>query len=89
MPSIAEAGLPGFEFESSYGVWAPKGTPRYICERVNAMLREALQDPAVIRRLRDTGLEAVRETIDEMRRFITADVPRQAALLASVNFQPQ
>jgi tripartite-type tricarboxylate transporter receptor subunit TctC len=88
-PTLAEAGLPGFEFESWYGVWAPKGTPHDICERINAMMRDAMQDPAVIRRLRDTGLEPVRETIEEMRRYIAADAPRQAALLASVNFQPQ
>jgi len=88
-PTLAEAGLPDFEFESWYGVWAPKGTPRDICERINAMMRDAMRDPAIIRRLRDTGLEPVSETIAEMRRFIAADVPRQAALLDSVNFQPQ
>jgi tripartite-type tricarboxylate transporter receptor subunit TctC len=88
-PTLAEAGLPGFEFESWYGVWAPKGTPRDICERINALMREAARDPAVTRRLRDTGLEPVSETIAEMRRYIAADVPRQIALLESVNFQPQ
>jgi tripartite-type tricarboxylate transporter receptor subunit TctC len=88
-PTLSEAGLPGFEFESWYGVWAPKGTPRDICERVNAMMRAAMADAAVIRRLHDTGLEPVGETIAEMRRFIAADVPRQIALLEGVNFQPQ
>jgi tripartite-type tricarboxylate transporter receptor subunit TctC len=88
-PTLAEAGMPDFTFESWYGVWAPKGTPRDICERINAMMREAVKDAAVGRRLRDTGLEPVSETIAEMRGFIAADVPRQIALLESVNFQPQ
>jgi len=88
-PTLDEAGLPDFAFESWYGVWAPKGTPRDICENINAMMRQAEGEPAVARRLQDTGLEPVAETIEQTRQFIAADVPRQAALLKSVNFAPQ
>jgi tripartite-type tricarboxylate transporter receptor subunit TctC len=88
-PTMAEAGLPGFVFESWYAVWAPKGTPVEICERINGVMRDAVVEPAVARHLQDTGLEPVRETIAETRRFIAAETPRQAALLDSVNFLPQ
>src|SRR5438445_185420 len=35
VPTFAEQGLPGFEFNSLYGVWAPKGTPHEICDKIN------------------------------------------------------
>ena len=89
IPTLGEAGLPGFVFQSWYGLWAPKGTPREICERVNAIMREMVADPEVIKRLQNSLLEPVSETIDEMRAFIAAEVPRQVALLRSVNFQPE
>jgi tripartite-type tricarboxylate transporter receptor subunit TctC len=89
IPTMGEAGLPGFESESWYGIWAPKGTPLAIRQQVNAIMREAMADPDVIKRLQVSLLEPVRETIDEMQAFIAAEVQRQVALLNSINFQPE
>lgn len=89
IPTIAESGMPGYEGESWYGIWAPKGTPLDIREKVNALMREMVADPAVLKRLETTLLEPVSETIEQTRTFIANEVPRQAALLKSVNFQPE
>jgi len=40
---MGEAGLPGFEFQSWYFVWAPRGTPSAICEAVNALIQETIR----------------------------------------------
>ncbi len=65
VPTIGEQGLPGFEFNSWYGVWAPKGTPRAIAQKVNGLMQETMRDPAVVARLTTQLLEPVAESIEE------------------------
>ena len=55
VPTIEEAGLPGFVSEQRYGLLAPAGTPRPIIERLNAELRNALADEAIRKRIVDDG----------------------------------
>lgn len=88
LPTMAEAGLPGYEFNSWYGVWGPKGTPRVVSETVNALIQETMRDPAVVARLNATLLEPVAESIDETKRFIASEIARATELLRLVNFQP-
>jgi tripartite-type tricarboxylate transporter receptor subunit TctC len=89
IPTMAEAGLPGFEFQSWYGIWAPKGTSAEICQRVNALMQETMRDPAIVQRLTGQVLEPVTEGIDDTRRFIAAEIARATELLRSVNYQPE
>lgn len=89
LPTAAESGLPGLEFSSWYGVWGPKDLPKEIVVRANAALTEAMREPAVIEKLKVLGFEPVSGTPEEFSRFIAKDVERNAALLNSINFQPQ
>jgi tripartite-type tricarboxylate transporter receptor subunit TctC len=89
LPTMAEAGLPGFEFYSWYGVWAPRGVPAEIVARYNAALVDGLREPAVVQRLTGLGFEPVAESVAEAERFITEDVRRNAELLRIANFQPE
>jgi tripartite-type tricarboxylate transporter receptor subunit TctC len=89
IPTIAEQGFAGYDFQSWYGLWAPKGTPREICERVNALMRETMRDPAIVERLNKSLLEPVVETIDESKAFIAAEVPKNVALLRKAGFEAQ
>jgi tripartite-type tricarboxylate transporter receptor subunit TctC len=89
VPTMTEAGLPGFEFQSWYGVWAPKGTPAAICERVNALMQETMRDPIIAERLKSQVLEPVTESIPETRQFIASEIKRATELLRSVNYQPE
>ena len=88
VPTFAEGGLDGFEFNSWYGVWAPKGTPRAICETVNGLVRDTMKDPAITARLTTTLLEPVIESIDDSKKFVASEIVRARELLKSVNFQP-
>ncbi|MBP0466446.1 tripartite tricarboxylate transporter substrate binding protein [Roseomonas sp. PWR1] len=89
LPTMAEAGLPGFEFYSWYGVWTPRGVPAEIVARYNAALVEGMREPAVVERLTGLGFEPVAETVEQAERFIREDVARNAALLRLANFQPE
>ena len=88
VPTMAEAGLPGFEFNSWYGVWAPKGLPADIATKINGLVQETMRDPAIVSRLRATLIEPVAESIDDTKAFIGSEIVRAGELLKSVNFQP-
>jgi tripartite-type tricarboxylate transporter receptor subunit TctC len=88
-PTLAEQGLAGYDFQSWYGLWAPKGTPREICQRINALMRETMQEPAIVQRLNASLLEPVTETSEETKAYIAAEVPKHVALLKKAGFEAQ
>jgi tripartite-type tricarboxylate transporter receptor subunit TctC len=57
IPTVDEAGLPGFYASPWFALWAPKGTPRDVIARLNAAMMDALADGAVRQRLAQTGSE--------------------------------
>jgi len=73
VPSIAEAGLPGYELTSWNGVLAPAGTPRPIIERLNAVIVRILPLPEVAERLAGDGSEFGRNTPEQFAAFIRSE----------------
>ena len=59
IPTVDEAGLPGFYASPWFALWAPKGTPRDVIARLNTAVVDALADGAVRQRLAQTGSEIV------------------------------
>ena len=57
LPTVAESGIPGFEFESWLGLLGPAGLPRNVVERIDAEMARVLQSPAILERLRRQGVE--------------------------------
>jgi tripartite-type tricarboxylate transporter receptor subunit TctC len=55
VPTVDEGGLPGFHLSSWNGIWAPKGTPKDVVNKLNAAVVGALADPTVRRRFADLG----------------------------------
>ena len=55
IPTTAEAGFPGIEVAIWHGLWAPKGTPKEIIDKLNAAAVRALQDPEIRRKLENLG----------------------------------
>lgn len=88
VPTMAEGGLAGFEFNSWYGVWAPKGTPSEVASKLNALVQDTMRNPAIVAKLTGTLLEPVAESVDDTKRFIRSEIVRAGDLLKSVNFQP-
>ena len=73
LPTVAEAGLPGYEAVLHYGIAAPAGTPRPIVEKLNAALRGALAAPETRDLLVKTGAEPLPSTPEEY----AADIDRE------------
>jgi tripartite-type tricarboxylate transporter receptor subunit TctC len=76
LPTIAEAGVPGYALDNWYGVAAPPRTPRPIVLRLNADAVRALRSPEVIERIRQDGAEPVGNTADEFIGVIKETIRR-------------
>ncbi|MBX6376841.1 MAG: tripartite tricarboxylate transporter substrate binding protein BugD [Acetobacteraceae bacterium] len=84
VPTAAEAGLPGLEVTIWHGLYAPKGTPRPVIDRVGQALRAALKDPKVVQRFADLGTTPVPEaqaTPEFHRQFWQAEIARWRPLI--------
>ena len=57
IPTVDEAGLPGFYFSRWHALWVPRGTPKEVISTLNAAVVGALADPTVRSRLADLGQE--------------------------------
>jgi tripartite-type tricarboxylate transporter receptor subunit TctC len=82
LPTMIESGIPGFEMSSWQAVYAPKGTPKPIVQRLNAEIVKALKQPDVQAKLSDQlAMEIVGSTPEELRDFMAKEIPRWAELV--------
>ncbi|PZW45841.1 tripartite-type tricarboxylate transporter receptor subunit TctC [Humitalea rosea] len=79
IPTASEAGLPGFEVTVWHGLYAPRGTPRPVIDRLSQSLQTALRDERLIARFADLGTAPVTQaqaTPDAHRAFWQADIAK-------------
>jgi len=84
LPTAAEAGLPGFEITVWFGLWAPKGTPKPVIDKLSAALQQALLDPEVKSRLASAGADTVspeRARPDALRAHLKAEIDKWGPLI--------
>jgi tripartite-type tricarboxylate transporter receptor subunit TctC len=73
-PSVAEAGVPGFDVQAWYALFAPAKTPPEIVSKVNADTVAILREPAVIAALEKTGVSVAGSTPAELARMLKAEI---------------
>lgn len=83
VPTFAEAGMPGFEVSSWYGLSAATGTPRAIIDRMSREIVEAVNDPAIAARFRQLGAEPTALDAPAYAAFIESEAKLWAPLVAS------
>ncbi|KUL94651.1 hypothetical protein DK26_17240 [Bosea sp. WAO] len=81
VPTVAEAGVPGYEFASWHGVFVPAGTPPAVVERLNAELNKIVADPTVRERMAALNIELVGGTSAAFGDFIKAETGKIAELV--------
>jgi tripartite-type tricarboxylate transporter receptor subunit TctC len=89
VPTIAEAGLPGYEYSALVGLLAPAGTPRETIRRLNAEINSILRQPEIGGRFTEMGARPMVMTPDEFARMIKSDVAKFARIIKSAGVQPQ
>jgi tripartite-type tricarboxylate transporter receptor subunit TctC len=82
LPTAAEAGVPGYDFASWGGLFAPAGTPRAIVQKLNAEVGAALANPELSKRFADMGLQAKHSTPEAFGKFLQEEIKRWGGLLA-------
>ena len=73
VPTIAEAGLPGYEFTTWHGMWAPKNTPRTIVALLNDRIRKTLTAPDQQKRFQARGLDVIASSPEEFAAHVLSE----------------
>ena len=81
VPTMQEAGIPGYEVTSWYGLCAPAGTPAAILDKVNADMGSVLRAPDFRQRLLELITEVTPSSREEFDRFIRAEIARWAQVI--------
>lgn len=76
LPTIAEAGVPGYEQTVWNAFFAPAGTPAEIIDKLNAATRKALSDPTVRKQLEGMGVEPASSSPEELSSFVKAEIAK-------------
>jgi tripartite-type tricarboxylate transporter receptor subunit TctC len=81
VPTVAESGLPGYEFEIWFGLFAPSGTPKAIITRLNQEIVKALAVPDMREKLAQTGVNAESSTPAQLGQLLRSDVAKWAKII--------
>ena len=92
LPTVAESGLPGFGITVWFAMYAPKGTPKPVIDKLAAALQQTLQDPEVKNRLAASGAETVsldRARPEALRAFLKDEIDKWVPLIKKAGVQAQ
>ena len=89
LPTAAEAGLPGYEFVTWFGVVAPKGTPQPIIDKLVKNIHAMQDDAEVVKTLGESGLEPLKESPQEFGARMHRDHERFRDIVKAAGLKPQ
>jgi tripartite-type tricarboxylate transporter receptor subunit TctC len=81
LPTMAEAGLPGFDISTWFGLFAPAGTPKDVIAKWNAEVVKILNSPDMRERLTAQGAESAPTTPEQFAAFIQSEIPKYARIV--------
>ncbi len=92
IPTVDEAGLPGFYFSRWHALWAPKGTPKDIVSKLNSAISAALADPVVRTRFADLGQDIFprdQQTPEILGSFHKAEAEKWWPIIKAAGIKPE
>ena len=89
IPTVAEAGLPGYELNAWAAVYMPAGTPAAIVERLNTLVHQAVKSDAYQEHLRQSGAKAFIGSPEELAAFQSSETARWAKIIHGAGMQQQ
>lgn len=89
IPTIAESGVPGFDFSLWFGIWAPTGVPQPIISKIAASIKAAGNDPAIKARLAALGNEPMEMNPAQFAKFVRSEIEVGATVLKAAGIKPQ
>ena len=89
VPTVAESGVPGFEFTLWFGVWGPAGMPADVIDKISKDVKRALADPGVRERLAKLGNDTMSMSPAEFSQFVRREVEDYARVVKAAGIKPQ
>jgi tripartite-type tricarboxylate transporter receptor subunit TctC len=89
LPTLAESGLPGYEFTSWFGLLAPAGTPKAATDALNAAVEKLLKDPTIQERLARQGIEFAAMGNPEFAKLLAGESERMAQIVKLSGVKPE
>ena len=89
LPTMAEAGLPGYETSTWGGILAPANTPKDVVAKLNAQFNKDLAQPDIKKKISDAGIEIAGGTPQQFADFIQAEMKKWAKVAKDANIQPE
>ena len=89
VPTVAEAGVPGFEVLGWNGILAPAATPKPIIDKLHNEIVKVLRSPDVVERFTQNGVQAIANTPAEFAAIVKADVAKWAKVIQSAGIRPE
>ena len=89
LPTIAEAGVPGYELTTWFGLMTNAGAPRPIIDRLNREAGEMLKLPATHEKFKAAGIELMPSTPEAFAQRIRAEIPRWTKIMREIGIQPE
>ena len=87
IPTVAESGVPGFEYVTWYGLYVPAHTPRDIVNRLQAQVVKILAEPELSQRFASQGAEPSSSTPEQLAQYRRAEFERWRKLIAAMNLR--
>jgi tripartite-type tricarboxylate transporter receptor subunit TctC len=89
VPTIAEAGLPGYEATQWFAMLAPAGTPPAIVEKLNQEIVRALRSPEVKDRIAGEGADVIASTPGELASYNKGETEKWAKVIKAAGIKPE
>jgi len=89
LPTIAEAGLPGYSARGWFSMVARAGTPRPIVNRINAILTNYLKRPDTDDKLQAIAIDPLTSTPDELAAFLPSEITKWAQVVKDAGIVPE
>jgi tripartite-type tricarboxylate transporter receptor subunit TctC len=86
-PTVAEAGVPGYEVNVWFGMQVPAGTPKAVVDKLNHDIVQVLRQPDVVQRFRNQGVEVVASTPEEFGKLVHSEVAKWTQLVRDANIR--
>jgi tripartite-type tricarboxylate transporter receptor subunit TctC len=89
VPTIAETGLPGFDYTFWNGIWAPAGTPAHVVEKISKEMARSLGAPDLRERLTNLGAEPMSMTPGQFDKFVRSEMDDAARIVKAARISAQ
>jgi tripartite-type tricarboxylate transporter receptor subunit TctC len=89
VPTVAEAGVPGFENVTWYGMFAPAKTPKEIVSKLNAQVVKILSAPEMAQRMASQGAEPRTSSPEELAQFMRVEAERWRKVIKTAGIKPE